>query len=413
MNDSSVRSAFEALMRSYVANLSRKKREKALITSDLYDVVIEALLHPFNTRNGSSQDRFWAREHFVLDGDNLVRDAWLGKDLPPITAPAHTLRLVVKEDDAYDRILEVHEAIGHKGRDKTFAKVQKLYARIPKELVVQFLKVCPHPDCQARLKEKNKTSSSRDLTPSSIADVESPTSPSRNCSSDVESAGSPTRHQRRKTRGPSPYSVESILVKRRVPPSACNHDSALRTSLSGNTGYPTPPPSSSAGNMPSRSHSPIEPTSARPPRTFDTRTSTPFYFPPTSPPLPFSLPVPTPAPASYYFLLPRPSETSLRSSASPPCAFSVFSPLEKESVNKAFRSSVRKLRASPSFRGSDTGCEFFFPPPSPSGSSSSSGSSSLSWVEEQEMHCREKASPFKPTSGMGKYATLAPRLGHW
>ncbi|GAA5905108.1 hypothetical protein JCM6882_000378, partial [Rhodosporidiobolus microsporus] len=122
------RAEFEARVQAYHDGLNKKKQTKAMITRAYYARILAVMHNPSNTRNESSQFRFWTRAMFRLDAQGKLRND--GK-------------VVAVREDFYDIIAEAHVQLKHGGRDKTHKQVQKRWSWIQKDLVMQFIKLCP------------------------------------------------------------------------------------------------------------------------------------------------------------------------------------------------------------------------------------------------------------------------------
>ncbi|GAA6019518.1 hypothetical protein JCM10207_003730 [Rhodosporidiobolus poonsookiae] len=141
--------AFQREVDGYIDALDPKKRKKALITQDLFDMIRAVLLDPSATKgNGSTaQDRHWIKKEFRLDPDDDRIVLHAGKvDKGAAQAP----RLALKSE-LFDLIRRAHAEVQHCGRDKTFAIIKRRYSHVPKELVAQFVKLCPTCDSQRDL----------------------------------------------------------------------------------------------------------------------------------------------------------------------------------------------------------------------------------------------------------------------
>ncbi|GAA5859904.1 hypothetical protein JCM8547_004380 [Rhodosporidiobolus lusitaniae] len=134
------RASFEEEVEVYYQSLHPSKRSKALMSPSLHSLCLRILLSPRDTSLGDPQLRFWIRQRLKLisspGGDTMQLNG----------------RTVVLRDEIYDRLVEAHREVEHKGRDKTFAVVKARYAYVPKELVAAFVKHCPvcHPGVSRR-----------------------------------------------------------------------------------------------------------------------------------------------------------------------------------------------------------------------------------------------------------------------
>ncbi|KAI0338598.1 hypothetical protein BDW22DRAFT_1337537, partial [Trametopsis cervina] len=123
----------------YLASLSIRKRDKALLTQSLFDDVWDVLHDPKNARLRSPQFRFWVRKMFKLASvpcssseEEDVSSVVLHEGLP-----------VALQSQIYDILGYCHLRCHHGGRDRTVAQVRELYSWIPKELVARYVKACP------------------------------------------------------------------------------------------------------------------------------------------------------------------------------------------------------------------------------------------------------------------------------
>lgn len=127
---------FDGLVEDYLMSLNAKKRDKALMTRDMYDSVLATLLDPRNTNIETAQFRFWAKRMFRLVSTG---NAYI---------VTQENRPVAVKDQIYDVLVQCHGQAAHGGRDKTSAQVRRYYSYIPKELIARFVKACPL--CNAR-----------------------------------------------------------------------------------------------------------------------------------------------------------------------------------------------------------------------------------------------------------------------
>ncbi|KAI6118925.1 hypothetical protein EDD16DRAFT_1480654, partial [Pisolithus croceorrhizus] len=154
---------YKRIQAAYLANLAPRKRAKALITQAMFDQIWEVLWQPDVTRIGTPQFRFWVRKMFrlvnVQGGGSRIGQAWRAshnnpengtnskgkarksEDFPPVVL--HENRPVAIMEQMYEVLCYCHGSAQHGGRDKTCAVVREHYSWVPKELVAQFVKVCP------------------------------------------------------------------------------------------------------------------------------------------------------------------------------------------------------------------------------------------------------------------------------
>ncbi|KAI8047670.1 uncharacterized protein B0P05DRAFT_592545 [Gilbertella persicaria] len=119
---------FETIIQDYLHNLSLKKRDKALIDQDRYDMILQVLKDPRNTAISTAQFRFWVKKMFQLS---------------PRQAVCHDGKPVAMREQIYGILVRAHREAHHGGRDKTSALVRKRYSWIPKELIARFVRHCP------------------------------------------------------------------------------------------------------------------------------------------------------------------------------------------------------------------------------------------------------------------------------
>ncbi|KAF9505778.1 hypothetical protein BS47DRAFT_1306190, partial [Hydnum rufescens UP504] len=115
---------------TYLGNLSDRKRGKALINEEVYTAVSDVLSRPGDTSQYTASFRFWARKMFKDSGDCLM----------------HRGKPVATMEQIYSIIVRCHGQCRHAGRDATVRTISKYYSWIPKELVANFVKMCPTCD---------------------------------------------------------------------------------------------------------------------------------------------------------------------------------------------------------------------------------------------------------------------------
>lgn len=128
---------------TYLTTLNPKKREKALITQAMFDRIWDTLQDPDN-RAESPQFRFWVRKMFRLSDSNdttLFRSSNWDKENEVLLL--HDNRPVAIQEQLYELICYCHSRANHGGRDRTREVVRQHYSWVPKELVAQFVKICP------------------------------------------------------------------------------------------------------------------------------------------------------------------------------------------------------------------------------------------------------------------------------
>ncbi|EKM52743.1 uncharacterized protein PHACADRAFT_99963, partial [Phanerochaete carnosa HHB-10118-sp] len=139
----------EEVINEYLQSLSIRKREKALITQEMFDDIWDVLQEP-TARIRTPQFRFWVRKMFKLShSPGGSRDApYVPDDSDMVPVILHEGRPVAVKEQIHDILCFYHLASGHGGRDKTMAEVRDNYSWVPKELVSRFVKACP--TCSSR-----------------------------------------------------------------------------------------------------------------------------------------------------------------------------------------------------------------------------------------------------------------------
>ena len=136
---------YKRLENAYLTSLSDRKRDKALITQDMFDNIWDVLSKPDTRDIETAQFRFWVRKMFtfsepeetrVLIGDSGAKDAEMRVVL-------HEGRPVAIKEQLYELLAYCHGRAKHGGRDKTCAVIRQHYSWVPKELTSRFVKACP------------------------------------------------------------------------------------------------------------------------------------------------------------------------------------------------------------------------------------------------------------------------------
>ncbi|KAK9472786.1 uncharacterized protein V1510DRAFT_402799 [Dipodascopsis tothii] len=157
------------LIGAYLDTLSTVKKNKSLITRTMYDDIKNVLQDTSNTAIGSPQFRFWAKKNFDLfeDSDSTHKVMHKGKPVAVL-------------EELYNILSVSHLHSNHGGRDKTLTQLRRWHSRVPKNLISQFIKICPtcnassvspksHPEFQVnedsfvRPPEPSSTESADDL----------------------------------------------------------------------------------------------------------------------------------------------------------------------------------------------------------------------------------------------------------
>ncbi|KAK9365748.1 hypothetical protein V1509DRAFT_632001 [Lipomyces kononenkoae] len=120
------------LVNAYISTLSSVKKNKSLISRQMYADIKTILRDAGNTQVGSAQFRFWARRNFELFRDDNGRVCVMHKGKP-----------VAVREELYDVLAVCHLVCRHGGRDKTLGQLREWHSRVPKNLISQFIKLCP------------------------------------------------------------------------------------------------------------------------------------------------------------------------------------------------------------------------------------------------------------------------------
>ncbi|KAF9517060.1 hypothetical protein BS47DRAFT_1291458 [Hydnum rufescens UP504] len=150
------REDFAIIMDRYLNSLSRKNREKALLTQATYNDILKLLLagqaHEEQAQGSTAdpdanrsipgdvdidpsldtpQFRFWVRKMFTV------------QKIGDVDVVAHNDKPVAVQEQLYDILIHCHAQTSHGGRDKTSAMVNEHYSWIPKVFIDTFVKACP------------------------------------------------------------------------------------------------------------------------------------------------------------------------------------------------------------------------------------------------------------------------------
>jgi len=206
------------MMEDYLASLSRKNRDKALLTQATYNDVLKLLLAGIEQQRqsaGSTADpnanhaipgqvdiapeldtaqfRFWVRKMFTV------------QKISGVDVVAHNGKPVAVQEQLYDILVHCHAQTGHGGRDKTSAMIMDHYSFIPKVFIETFCKLCP--GCPRKFGNNNATASTSAASTSRHAFENLGISMSINAAtpgSAVLKRESSTRTRTRNTRTPTP-----------------------------------------------------------------------------------------------------------------------------------------------------------------------------------------------------------------
>ncbi|KAG5634328.1 hypothetical protein H0H81_002376 [Sphagnurus paluster] len=144
---------YKQIETAYLMTMPPKRREKALISQNVFDRIWAVLETP-DLIVESPQFRFWARKMFTFgklkssQQDEDSQDAPAGQDTEADADDSqvvllHEKTLVAVQEQIYDILCYSHGVTGHAGRDKTCMAVRQHYTWIPKDLVAKFIKACP------------------------------------------------------------------------------------------------------------------------------------------------------------------------------------------------------------------------------------------------------------------------------
>lgn len=104
---------FNAIVQEYLDNLSTKKRDKALVDRQRYELILQVLRDPRNTAVSTAQFRFWVKKMFELvriDQQDIV---------------CHDGKPVAMREKIYEILVSAHRDAHHGGRDKTASLVSR------------------------------------------------------------------------------------------------------------------------------------------------------------------------------------------------------------------------------------------------------------------------------------------------
>lgn len=133
------RAQFCTIEEGYIDSLTPRRQGKALISQALFDRIWH-VLHNDYTLNETAQFRFWVRKMFVISEDHTLYGEHrpIGREVL-----LHDGLLVAVREHIYELLCYYHGIANHGGRDKTCAYLRRDYTWVPKDLVAQFVKVCP------------------------------------------------------------------------------------------------------------------------------------------------------------------------------------------------------------------------------------------------------------------------------
>ncbi|KAI0706007.1 hypothetical protein C8T65DRAFT_577388, partial [Cerioporus squamosus] len=136
------REEFAVLEEQYLEGLDKRKKNKALISQEMFDKIWLALHCPDDVSIENPQFRWWVRKMFALVHPNFqdIYGAGLARAAPAVV---HDGKRVAVREQIYDILCICHQRVKHSGRDKTSAEIRKTFNWIPKDLVSLFVKNCP------------------------------------------------------------------------------------------------------------------------------------------------------------------------------------------------------------------------------------------------------------------------------
>jgi hypothetical protein len=130
----------------YLASLSPRKRDKALITQTMFDNIWDVLHDPDTREVETAQFRFWVRKMFALSDPQPTQIFTAGDATTTVSSVPvvlHENRPIAIKEQLYELFVYCHGRSNHGGRDKTCAVIRQHYSWVPKELTAQFVKACP------------------------------------------------------------------------------------------------------------------------------------------------------------------------------------------------------------------------------------------------------------------------------
>jgi hypothetical protein len=141
---------------AFVSSLHPTKREKALISQEMFDNIWDILQDP-NSREQTPQFRWWVRKMFTLSTNTVSSGSWQSSMAePPVVL--HENRPLATVGQLYQLLCYCHARADHGGRDRTLVIVRQHYSWVPKRLVAAFVAICP--TCNGTLGKKRRRSSS-------------------------------------------------------------------------------------------------------------------------------------------------------------------------------------------------------------------------------------------------------------
>ncbi|KAG6865594.1 hypothetical protein C0991_001143 [Blastosporella zonata] len=132
---------YKQIEEKYINSLAASRREKALISQAMFDR-IWAVLHAHDVSAESASFRFWARKQFSL-GKRKKPAASSTEPSDSQTVVLHEANLVAIQEQIYEILCYGHGISNHGGRDRTCYAIREHYTWVPKELITQFVRMCP------------------------------------------------------------------------------------------------------------------------------------------------------------------------------------------------------------------------------------------------------------------------------
>ncbi|PFH50177.1 hypothetical protein AMATHDRAFT_48086 [Amanita thiersii Skay4041] len=133
---------YKTMEQTYINSLSPKRQPKALISQVLFDKIWDVLTNSSGARE-TAQFRFWVRKMFMLQRLERTKLSLNAGVNPGQLVVVHDGLLVAVQEQIYGLLCYCHGQANHGGRDRTCAVVRRHYTWVPKELIAQFVKMCP------------------------------------------------------------------------------------------------------------------------------------------------------------------------------------------------------------------------------------------------------------------------------
>ena len=134
---------YKQIENAYIQSLTPRRQSKALISQSMFDRIWDVLQYP-ERQGETAQFRFWARKMFTLSKTHRnTLGVLVNNNEGPQEVLLHDNLLVAVREQLYDLLCYCHGMTGHGGRDKTCSLIRKHYTWVPKDLVSNFVKICP------------------------------------------------------------------------------------------------------------------------------------------------------------------------------------------------------------------------------------------------------------------------------